>query len=344
MKKTKKILALCLSLLLLLSLTACGKSKEVKNVEELISAIGVVTADKAEAVAAAEKAFAALSPEDREKVENAGILPEAREALDVVLTEDLIDAIGKVTEESEEAVLEAEKAFAALTEEAKEKVANAGILSKAREELDAALASTKILGTWEAESDLIDTLVESVDSSLGDYDFTFADYLDSFPVPVSLELREDGTYSVSSNRAKLEDTFVVLKEATMNFYSDLFLMILSEQMRASGLGTFSTWEEIEDYFGMDKDALFVQFSSMSLSDLVDSVLGDDMIDMLMDEITFNGQFKAEDGKLFLSRSESAEPDSNPYDYVLDGNTLTLTGFNGEDMLGLEYPVVFERAG
>lgn len=85
MKKTKRLMTLMLCLCILFSLTACGKSEYVKNTETLIAAIGEVDADSEEAVIAAEKAYDALTDEDKAKVENAVELPLARAALDAAL-------------------------------------------------------------------------------------------------------------------------------------------------------------------------------------------------------------------------------------------------------------------
>ena len=87
MKKMKQVLALCLCLALLLALAGCGKSEYVKNAEALIDAIGEVTADSGEAIEAAQKAYDALTEDDKAKVENADLLPAAQTALQIALEE-----------------------------------------------------------------------------------------------------------------------------------------------------------------------------------------------------------------------------------------------------------------
>lgn len=82
MKKAMRPLALLLGLALLFSLAACGKSEYVKNAEALIAAIGEVSVESEEAIEAAEKAYDALTDEDKAKVENAPALPLARAALE----------------------------------------------------------------------------------------------------------------------------------------------------------------------------------------------------------------------------------------------------------------------
>lgn len=72
--KMKKLIALLLVFALASPLYGCGKSKTVKNAEELISAIGEVTLDSGEAVVAAQNAFDALSEKEKTQVENRALL------------------------------------------------------------------------------------------------------------------------------------------------------------------------------------------------------------------------------------------------------------------------------
>lgn len=76
----KKLVALLLVSALALSLCSCGKSKAVTNVEDLISAIGEVSLDSGEAIASAQEAFDALSPDEKSDVENYYILVDSQTA------------------------------------------------------------------------------------------------------------------------------------------------------------------------------------------------------------------------------------------------------------------------
>lgn len=73
----KVICMLVLVIVLALTFSGCGKSEEVKNVEAMIEGIGTVTADSREAIDAALSAYAGLSAEDAEKVENYAVLEAA---------------------------------------------------------------------------------------------------------------------------------------------------------------------------------------------------------------------------------------------------------------------------
>ena len=75
----KRLCTLILVVLLIACLSGC-KSKEVKNVEEMINAIGTVTVESQAAIDAAKEAYKALSEEDAAKVENYGILLDAADS------------------------------------------------------------------------------------------------------------------------------------------------------------------------------------------------------------------------------------------------------------------------
>lgn len=75
----KKIIALALVVVLCLSLSACGKSEAVKNVEAMIDALGEITIESIDAIRAAEDAYAVLMPEEQKKVKNYDTLTAARD-------------------------------------------------------------------------------------------------------------------------------------------------------------------------------------------------------------------------------------------------------------------------
>lgn len=77
----KKTIVLLMTLVICLSLCACGKSAEAAAVDEMILAIGEVTIDNVSSVEAAVEAYNALSDKDRESVENYEMLKEAQEDL-----------------------------------------------------------------------------------------------------------------------------------------------------------------------------------------------------------------------------------------------------------------------
>ena len=116
---------------MVLSLSACGKSKAVQGVDDQISAIGEVTLDSADKIAEAESALAGLTEEDRKQVSGADELVKDRIAYEALVVEETINAIGTVTLESDSAIAAARKAYDGASAEVQAAVTNASVLSDA---------------------------------------------------------------------------------------------------------------------------------------------------------------------------------------------------------------------
>ena len=113
--------------------------KAAKAVDDLINAIGEVTADSGEAVQAARAAYDALTDAQKAEVKNYDVLTAAERRLAnlqaILPVEDKIDAIGEVTLDSENAIQAARAAYDALTEEQKAEVKNYNKLTAAEARL-----------------------------------------------------------------------------------------------------------------------------------------------------------------------------------------------------------------
>ncbi len=143
-------------------------------VEKLIDAIGTVTLDSEEAIKAARGAYDALTEEQKAQVGNYQTLLDAEakladlQAADAV--EKLIDAIGTVTLDSEEAIKAARGGYDALTEEQKELVGNYQTLLDA----EAKLADLQAADAVEKLIDAIGTVTldseEAIKAARGAYD------------------------------------------------------------------------------------------------------------------------------------------------------------------------------
>lgn len=139
----KTWLALLLTVVMLMSLCACGKSDNAKVCESLINKIGEVTLDSEKTIKVAEEAYDALTEEEKGQIKkSAEKLSESRDTYNQLLinaklgsVEELIDAIGEVTLDSEKAIISAEEAFNALSDEEKE------IIKESGEKLEASRAS-----------------------------------------------------------------------------------------------------------------------------------------------------------------------------------------------------------
>lgn len=83
----KKVISIVLALLMVLSLSACGKSEDVVIVEGFINDIGTVTLDSGDAIEKALHAYSMLSDKEKSKVENYNLLIDADYAYSKLLEE-----------------------------------------------------------------------------------------------------------------------------------------------------------------------------------------------------------------------------------------------------------------
>lgn len=153
----KRALSLILALILSLNLCACNSSSTpettidtgaaaVENVVNMITALNDVSLTSGAAISNAEAAYEALTDEQKASVTNYENLTKARAFYDRILNVfTLIEAIGAVTEKSEEAILAAEKAYGELSVEEKIFITNTATLTAARAAFDA--IPTKVLLT-----------------------------------------------------------------------------------------------------------------------------------------------------------------------------------------------------
>ena len=138
----------------------------VNDAIEKINAIGTVTPDSGDAIAAARSAYDALTDAQKEQVTNADVLTAAEArytdvgAIDGA--EKAIDAIGEVTLTSGDAIAAARAAYDALTDSQKAEVSNYNTLLAAEarfaELKDAAARAAYAENAYQTTGDLLETL------------------------------------------------------------------------------------------------------------------------------------------------------------------------------------------
>ena len=147
--------------------------KAAKAVDDLIDAIGEVTLESEEAIAAARAAYEALTEAQKAEVKSYDKLTAAEARLADLKAakpvDDMIDAIGEVTLESEDAIAAARAAYEALTEAQKAEV-------KSYDKLTAAEARLADLKAAKAVDDMIDAIGEVTLESEGTIDAARAAY------------------------------------------------------------------------------------------------------------------------------------------------------------------------
>jgi hypothetical protein len=154
--KRKRVLMILLNLLfIVITVCSCGKNNEVLSVELMIESLITVSVGDETLILEAEEAYSSLSERDREQVENYSILLAARanfnawkeekeesdrkyaadkEKADAVVF--LINQIGDVTLDSDNAINEARNAFDELSATQKEMVTNFSKLTASEEILE----------------------------------------------------------------------------------------------------------------------------------------------------------------------------------------------------------------
>lgn len=127
----KKTIAAILALVMILSLTACGKSEAAKAADAKIDAIGEVTLDSGTAIANAENAVKALSEEDLNALSGRSKLEKARDTYDALVLMDMIDNMGEITEDSGKVIEDIRSKYSSASENARSAVTNYSIFEAA---------------------------------------------------------------------------------------------------------------------------------------------------------------------------------------------------------------------
>lgn len=174
----KKIAILFLTIAMVLTMAACGKSAEVKNAEELIGAIGEVTLQSGNAIDAAEKAVDALDEKDLKKLEGVEKLQEARTQFEALKLSNSFDQIGEVTLQSESKLKSLRSQYNSAAEDVKKAVTNLAVLEKAEADYRALVAQEKArveeegkaaLGRLNTEEDRVNKITFYIPSAYPEY-------------------------------------------------------------------------------------------------------------------------------------------------------------------------------
>ncbi len=184
-----------------------------------------------------------------------------------------------------------------------------------------------LVGTWKADvnlADLFNQEIAAADPTMGEHI-----KLDSFNLPLVLELKEDGTGSMRVDADAMTTTMdklaadltTGLEAYFTEYFSSMGLEVdLDEALAASGMSLDELVAEMKDQFASEE--AFEEFTS-----------------------EFN--YKAEDGKLYMSDDLESEINTDEYNgYKLDGDTLTLDAGNltdEDEMIEYLFPMTLKRA-
>lgn len=314
----KRYLACFLAAVLCLSLCACGRQEkeQVRQVEELIRAIGEVDAESGPRIEAAEQAYNALEEKQRQQVGGAFYLPLARRELEKLLAE-----------------------------QAEQKAADEERAARQSYELS-------VQGDWDESEDILEQIAENVDMLIGylyeEADIPFADFVESMEIHATLRLRPNHTYSVFLAGEDLEVTLAGMREGLMHYLEHLYRYALWKEYWDKGYRIDDPYDD--DAWRRKMGAAFGEitpgFSGMSLEEEL-SLSADEIIGSIYNLLAYTelagGNYQVEAGKLFLSDSlDDAIKDDSYLTFELGDDTLTLTGQHDSDALTTEFPVTLAR--
>ena len=128
----KRALPLLLSLLLCCALLVGCQSSAVKTVNDLASQLDVTDPDR-DLVEQIREGYEALTPEEKEKIQNLDILAEAEDRLAALDMDAMIQGLGNITLDSADAVAAARAAYDQLDPQIRQYVTDLDILTAAEE-------------------------------------------------------------------------------------------------------------------------------------------------------------------------------------------------------------------
>ena len=189
-------------------------------------------------------------------------------------------------------------------------------------------------GTYKIDLDLAPAL-NSAMTQLGLAEEDLADL--TLPVPYTLTLGEDGTYSMQAD-----------KEATVT--------ALHTYLQGCGSAIEAALYQTAEESGLsreDFDAAFERSTGSSVSDYVAeqiSQLDEESLLSSLEEDEESGVYKAADGKLYFEEQEADFSEEDYVSYTLEGGKLTFTSVTGDamdlqslsEMLGDLFPMVFTK--
>jgi hypothetical protein len=170
----------------------------------------------------------------------------------------------------------------------------------------------KLVGTWVGEVNYAEYFNQGLQSVAGE---GLAEYwaVDNFPITLILTFRDDGTYSMTVDRDKLNSTIETLKKkltrGLRSFIQDLI-------------------DASESMMTVDE---FMESMDMSLDGMIQEAIGPEIVEALVNECTYEGNFSVKNGKLFTSAALAYRVDESMYEvYEVTDNTLTLLQIVGSD--------------
>ena len=179
-----------------------------------------------------------------------------------------------------------------------------------------------IIGKWETNINFSDLMEEALkedaeaEELLGGADFSGITML------MTMEFKEDGTYSLSMDQASGEEAF---KQMAERLIPNLKEVMREEYANATGVGPEAVTDE-------DLESMLTMMGMSSWDDFGDMILGQMDTEELFSEANASGNYKLKGGKLYTTDSLDTEvSDQSEVDlYEVTETTLKLHAQDTED--------------
>ena len=182
-----------------------------------------------------------------------------------------------------------------------------------------------LVGEWKATVDMTDYLQEKLNSIP-----EFGTYIEvtDFSFDVTYKFNDDFTYSRTVDEDSVDRAIENLKGDMKN----AIYAYAEEVIRQNGLN-------------ISPETMFA-LSGTSVDEIIETYYNEDLMAEIKDNLFDEGNFEADDGKLFISDGMDYMPDPNTYEaYELTDNQLVLTSATGPDLDEEDlaaYPMTFEK--
>ena len=263
-------------------------------------------------------------------------------------TEKLINAIGTVTVESEEAVKAAEAAYEALSEEDRAEVENYQTLTDARTALDAAKLEAlrqALLGTWSCDCDIGPILREALEQQVSELGMSVDDYAIDYQIKMDLTFNEDGTYAFAPDQDSKTAATDKLSESVIPFVRDMVFHTAVAAVKEQGLSDadITNWDELADVLGMGEDEFFQMAYEMTKEDFSKYFVSLVGLSQFAESLSMEGKYQAEEGRLCLSSGKDAEATGDrAVTFSLGNGVMQWTNGTLELTDPLDYPLTFTK--
>lgn len=179
----------------------------------------------------------------------------------------------------------------------------------------------ELYGKWEITMNLFE-----VTGPLFDEKDDFGKYIDAseFVVTMRYEFDRKGKYTITTDEEQLAESVKKIKGAIRTGLEAYFDAYLKEEKLEM------TMEEL------------LAASGLSMDSLIDSMMGDEIVTEMIDDLTAEGRYYVKDGKIYMSTSPDVKPtEDSAQKYEISGKKLTIYAPDqDEDAEG--YPMVLKR--